>query len=283
MNETSNHVKFVSPGWTPMKILTWLASKSIPEKGYSKNFLFFETNKGFYFGSLEFLFKDAIENKTLIGSYSYSPNNIKKDSNRDIEKEFFTVSEMEMIETVDHLKNYTSGYLANRLIVLDVYNKVYERIDYDHVKDYSKNYHTSGKGESAVPIFTSDSPRNFSSKTSFYPKNPRLFQTSEDDYFKDNVSEKMSDIHGNRLSSLIGLTNIKLNITVPGRTDIEAGNLLYFKYPALGPTSAEDSTKEKIDKNYSGYYLITSIHHRVTSQEHVMIMEIVKDSLKVDE
>jgi len=51
LNPTTNKVKFISPGWTPFKCLTWLASKSIPKEGKAKNYLFFESNKSFYFGS----------------------------------------------------------------------------------------------------------------------------------------------------------------------------------------------------------------------------------------
>ena len=261
-----------------MKIITWLASKSLPTAGKSASFLFFETNKAFYFGSLEALFLDAIDTKNIIGEYSYSPNNVKENGIRDIKKEFLTANEMKVIDTVDHLKNYTSGYLANRLIFLDVHNKVYERVDYDYVNEYKNLFHTSGKGDLAEPIFTPDSPRNFASNIMFYPKNPKLYNN-----FSDNVNEKMNEIHGNRLSTLLGLTNIRMNLTVPGRTDIEAGNLLYFKFPSLGPAPAEDTTKEKVDKNFSGYYLITAIHHRVTSQEHVMVMEVVKDSLRIEQ
>jgi len=277
MNETSNSVKFVSPGWSPFKCINWLATKSIPKEGKAKNFLFFETNKSFYFGSLEYLFKDAIENQNIIGVYSYSPNNIRDNKSRDVASQFFNISDIEMTQTTDHIKNYTNGYLANRLITLDVYNKKYELIDYDYVEDYKNNYHTSGKGDTAVPVFTPDSPRNFSSSISYYPVNPKLFND-----FPGNVSEKMGEIYGNRKSTLLDLTNVKMNITVPGRSDIEAGNILYLKFPGLGPTSEKDKTRDNIDLNYSGYYLITAIHHRVTGLEHVMIMEVVKDSLKVD-
>lgn len=277
MNDTANSVKFVSPGWSPFKCINWLASKSIPKDGNAKNFLFFETNKAFYFGSLEYLFKDALENQNIVGVYTYSPNNIRENKSKDIGSQFFNISDLEMTQTTDHIKNYTNGYLANRLITLDVYNKKYQLIDYDYVEDYKNNYHTSGKGDTAVPVFTPDSPRNFTSSVSFYPVNSKLF-----DNFPGNVSEKMGDIYGNRRSTMLDLTNVKMNITVPGRSDIEVGNILYLKFPGLGPVSEKDKSKDNIDVNYSGYYLITAIHHRVTGLEHVMIMEVVKDSLKVD-
>jgi len=277
LNDTSNSVKFVSPGWSPFKCINWLASKSIPKEGVAKNFLFFESNKSFYFGSVEHLFRDSIENKNLAGIYSYSPNNLKNNKDRDVTKEFFTISDIEMVQTTDHIKNYTNGYLSNRLITLDVYNKKYEFFDYDYVEDYKNIFHTSGKGDRAVPVFIPESPRNPSSSISFYPVNPKLFNN-----FPDNVSEKMKDIYGNRKSTLLDLTNIKLNITVPGRSDIEVGNIIYIKFPALGPAVESDKSKEHIDRSYSGYYLITAIHHRLTSVEHIMIMEVVKDSLRAD-
>jgi len=33
---------------------------------------------------------------------------------------------------------------------------------------------------------------------------------------------------------------------------------------------------------YSGYYLITAIHHKVNKLDHEMVMEVIKDSLFVD-
>jgi len=276
-NDVANSVKFVSPGWSPFKCINWLASKSIPKEGLAKNFLFWESNKTFYFGSIEYLFKDAIENKNIVGVYSYSPNNNKNNKQRDIAKEMFTITEIEMVQTTDHIKNYTNGYLANRLITLDVYNKNYEFFDYDYVDDYKNIYHTSGKGDKAVPVFVPESPRNPSSSISYYPVNPKLFND-----FPGNINEKMGEIYGNRKSTLLDLTNIKLNITIPGRSDIEVGNILYIKFPALGPAVESDKNKEHIDRSYSGYYLITAIHHRLTSLEHVMIVEVVKDSLKAD-
>jgi len=278
INETSNDIKFVSPGWTPFRCINWIATKSIPSNGKANNFLFFETNRAFYFGSLETIYKDAIENKNILGVYTLAPNNIREKGAVDIMRELTLVQSVEMIESTDHIKNYTNGYLANRLITLDILNKKYEQFDYDYVSDYANHYHTSGKGNLAKPNFDINGPRNPASSISFYPINSKLFND-----FKGNVSEKIKDIYGNRKSSMIGTTNIKLNLAVPGRTDIEAGRMIYFKFPALGPASEEDLNMDKIDKEYSGYYLITAIHHRVTFQEHTMSMEVIKDSLRIEE
>lgn len=273
ITETENKVKFVSPGWSPFKCINWLASKAIPKEGKACNFLFFESNKSFYFGSIESIFDFTNKNKSFIGTYTISASNIKEIGNNTLNREFFLTESVDMVSTTDHIKNYTNGYLASRLITLDVFNKVYELVDYDHTTEYSNYIHSSG--ENAIPIFAKDSLRNPAASVHFYPVNPKLFNN-----FSGNISEKITQIYGNRKSSLLELTNLKLNINVPGRTDVEVGSMLRFSYPELGPQDNPNTKNE--DLQYSGYYIITAIRHKITKTdtiEHRMIMEITKDSL----
>jgi len=278
INEASNKIKFISPGWSPLKCINWLASKAIPKDGVAKNFIFFESSKNFYFGTLENLFRDAHENKNYLGRYLISASNVREDqSSQNVSREMFLAKEVEMVETTDYIKNYTNGYLGNRLVYLEVFNKEYQLIDYDHTLNYEKQFHSSGKGEEAKPVFNKDTFRNFATNISFYPKNPKLFND-----YPDNISEKMGEIYGNRLSSMLELTNIKMNMTVPGRTDAEVGRIIYFEYPSMGAKDETDSGSSAQDKLYSGFYIITAIHHKVNKLEHSMTMEVIKDSLYVD-
>ena len=278
INEASNKVKFVSPGWSPFKCINWLATKAIPKDGTAKNFIFFESNKNFYLCTLEGLFRTAHENKNYLARYLISASNIREDGNaQNVNREMSLAKDVEMIESTDYIKNYTNGYLGNRLVYLDIFNKEYQLIDYDHVLNYEKQFHSSGKGTEAKPVFSKDTFRNFATNISFYPKNPKLFND-----YADNISEKMGEIHGNRLSSMLELTNIKMNMTVPGRTDAEVGRLIYFEYPSMGGKEAGDTASTAQDKLYSGYYLITAIHHKVNKLQHEMVMEVIKDSLYVD-
>ena len=278
INEASNKIKFISPGWSPLKCINWLASKAIPKDGVAKNYIFFESSKNFYFGTLENLFRDAHENKNYLGRYLISASNVRDDkSSQNVSREMFLAKDVEMVETTDYIKNYTNGYLGNRLVYLDVFNKEYELIDYDHTLNYEKQFHSSGKGEEAKPVFNKDTFRNFATNISFYPKNPKLFND-----YPDNISEKMGEIYGNRLSSMLELTNIKMNMTVPGRTDAEVGRIIYFEYPSMGAKDETDTGSSAQDKLYSGFYIITAIHHKVNKHEHAMTMEVIKDSLYVD-
>lgn len=283
LNETLNNVKFISPGWSPFKCINWLATKSIPKNEVAKNFLFFETNKAFYFGSVEYLLKEAVQNDSYIGEYTIAASNIRDNPNvPNINREFFIAKEVDMVETSDQIKNFTNGYLASRLITLDIYNKKYDVFDYDHSTEYEKQFHTTGSGTTSIPIFAKDGVKNPSTNVEFYPVNSRLYQTSQTEYFAGNISERMKDIYGNRRSSLLELSNLRMTMTIPGRTDIEVGHVLKFLYPGVGPKDKTTGEEDGIDTQYSGYYLITAMHHKINRTAHFISLECVKDSLAVD-
>ena len=173
------------------------------------------------------------------------------------------------------MQNYQSGYLANRLITLDVKNKIYQSTDYDAVEEFKNYTHTE---ENARPLFDTSSDRSPLSDIRFSPVHPGLFEGVD-----KNANERAPDIHGNRKSNLRELDNFKINLIVPGRTDVEVGRMLKFIFPDVSPKSEKDSSKPVDDKFYSGFYLITALRHKITLQTHFMSMEIIKDSLKRDD
>jgi hypothetical protein len=273
--ESSNKVKFVSPGWTPFKIIQWLASKAIPAEGKACNFLFYESNKSFYLTTMEYLFDTARKNNLYMGTYSLSIPNIRTSTVPDIGKELFIVNNFTQVDGIDTFKNYTNGYLSNRLITLDLNNKIYEPVDYDHTEKYFDYKHLDANPNPFFSLDAEEVIRNPLSNISFYPVQPKLFTG-----FKDNVNEKMKDIYGNRKSNLLDLLQFRMNITISGRTDMEVGSQLYLSFPGLKPADDATTENEYEDPLYSGYYLVTAIHHLIKRHEHKMVCEVIKDSLK---
>jgi len=272
LNDTSNKVKFNSPGWGPLKCLNWLTNKAIPKDNQACNFMFWESNKFFYFGSLEKIFlRNELGSVGTIGEYHYAPPGTFRTI--DIHKKMFLIENLSIKKLNDSLQNSSLGYLSSTLYTLDVINKKYEEFEYDHLESFNKYTHVSGKN--ALPLFTSPL-RNPLSFTSIYTKNPGLFDNAP-----DNVNEKMGTIYGNRRSNMLDLNNFVLEITVPGRTDVEVGSLIDLIFPDISPKDESDTTMSN-DRLYSGKYLITAIRHKVTPVRHHMIMEIVKDSFQGD-
>lgn len=71
-----------------------------------------------------------------------------------------------------------------------------------------------------------------------------------------------------------------MEITVPGKTDIETGMLLRLIYPKTVEKGNERVDREELEDPYmSGIFLITGIRHDIANGQHSMTLSIMKDSL----
>jgi hypothetical protein len=265
LNEVQNSFKFISPGWSPSKCINWIASKSIPVDGSACDFLFWESLQAFYFGNIEQIYSQSLINNLIKGTYIYFPPNIRQP--KEVLQKLFHVQDFKVEKTTDYVKNYTEGYLANRALSLDLISKKYDVIDYDYLANYDRYTHSDS---TTVPFFAEDTLRNPATHVKFFPVNKSLFSD-----FKNNYTEKVPEIYGNRRSKLAELSNYVLNITVPGRMDMEAGSMIEFLYPTN--TQDETATGMAYDPKYSGSYLVTAIRHKINLKSHIMSMEIIKD------
>ena len=103
--------------------------------------------------------------------------------------------------------------------------------------------------------------------------NPGVLDSTE-----DSIDLHPEEFIAQRNSSLMDLTTLRLQITVPGRTDAEVGRLIKLYYPSVGEKTQGDSEAVIWDQFLTGIYMITAIHHQVTPLRHTMYMEISKDS-----
>jgi len=267
----ANKVKFVSPGWTPFECINWLARKAMPTSGKACNFLMWETTQQFYFGTIE----DILDKGEVVGQYNYSATSVDRGTD-DVAEKMALIQNINVLNGLDHLSSLDNGYFASTLIAVDLIKKKRDIAEYDHVAEFSKYKHVVKN--SALPLFSTDNAlRNFNSHIRVYPKHPGIHTN-----VSDNYNEKMGEIYGNRLSNLLDLNTLKLNISIYGRTDIEAGRLMNIKFPDIGPASSEDKTTEHLDNRYSGTYLITSLHHKINIVKHMITMEVIRDSIAPD-
>lgn len=269
ISKISNTIKFVSPGWSPSKCINWIAGKSKGQPAISSSFLFWETTKGFYFGSMSEFLKEP--EKYSIGDYIFSQT-VTQGQNDKLKEKFYSVKRMVMKQNFDQLQNNLTGYLASRVIDVDIFNKNYEIKDYDHLENFFSYYHMN-KG-SSLPLFSLSSSRNPESFKVVNYNYPKLFDSSD-----NNFSEIYKDVFGDRRSNINELLNFKMEITIAGRTDIEVGNtinlIIYENKPMLDMSSIGVPV---LDDLYSGYYLITAINHKINRMSHFITMEIHKDS-----
>lgn len=285
VDETKNDITFTSPRWTPIKCINWLCSRSVPKKSNGCNLLFFETNKYFMFGSIEQLISRQLESNLITEHYIHAPNNIRGADKRDnrfnykkqnIDKEYRIVESFTIENNFDVLQNLQNGYYASKLYKFDVINKDYQWFDFDYVNEFYEYAHleTTNNGSGGA-FFTNQTARTPDSKIIFYPSHPELYSG-----ITNNANDIIETTMQNRISLLNDLNNYKIHVVVPGRTDIEVGNVVRFDFPAINEKSIATTSDEAVDKYLGGLYLITAIRHKITYGKHVMLMELIKDSTK---
>lgn len=277
IGDDAEKVTFTSPGWRPTKAINWLASRNAPkEPNVLPGMLFFQSSKSYHLVNYSMLLKDTND----FGEYTYIPANLSggvdEDYTKDVQKEFFKIESLEVKETYNGIKNLSSGFYANRLLTLDIMKKSYQTIDYDHISAFQ----TRPKLNEFSP-YPDILNRNPATYLTVYPQLSNMYGRpgERDPAVAMTVGKSLG---AGRISTMLELDNFKLEITVPGRTDIEVGRTIKLYVPDSSPRNEEDTSDRREDKFYSGRYIITAIRHKVNLQKHMMIMEIVKESILQD-
>ena len=272
IGKSTNVLKFVSPGWSAVQCINWVAGKAVPENNLAANYLFWETTKGFYFGNLDNLFKN--KNSISIGKYIYSQTYVNNLELGNTAEKMLTIRDLSIKKNFDQLSNNNNGYLASRLINVDLHNKTYKIYDYDHAEKFANYTHLeTGK---ITPLFDLNTARIPDSYSKLNYSHPTL-HTGMDRNFDEIVKE----ISGNRRSNLIELGNFNMSLTIPGRTDIEAGNVIEIRLPDDKMFAKKVESAD--DELYSGFYLITALNHKINALGHFIKMTVTKDCFKASE
>jgi hypothetical protein len=271
-----NKLKFISPGWTPIQCINWLASKCLPPTNKAANFLFWETTKGFYFGSTDKLLSNL--DQFSIGEYVYSESFINTLSPDERYKAMYAILSLSIETAVNQLDNSRLGYLASALLDVDLYNKQYQVKFYDHGAEFNRYSHLNSTD--SYPLFDKNILRNPYSYGKINYSNPKLFTKIE-----NNFDQIPKVTFGNRRSNLLELNNFRMQLVIPGRTDVEVGNTIKIIFPKgePGAPTSQDKTSSKRDTAYTGYYLITNLSHKINPKTHYITMNVVKDSFSATE
>lgn len=279
LDEPANPVKFISPGWTPFKCMNWLSSKSISSEGRACTYLFWETTKRFYFGSVEKVFADLAEagEEGAIGFYKYQERDFDSRNYEgiDAQREFFSVNAIELMNTTDTLKLASEGEIASVALCIDINKKEFTNTVYEHPEEWEKYTHLMPSEESQA-LWSVDFNANPNKAIYFTPKNTHLY-----DEFDNNVNEVFKDIFGKRIANLRDIANFKIHIEIQGRTDIQAGSVIHLEWPDTLLKTEEGWSDPGIDRRYTGYYLVTAVRHKVSGFNYVCLLEVVKDAFDV--
>jgi hypothetical protein len=265
VENTRNTIKYVSPYWSPIKNLTFLADNSISET-QSPSFLFFENRQGFNFRSLEKLYKGDTYHEFVMDKYSRDSFPLGGNM-LNIMQDYKRIGEIEFSTSYDYMDRLRSGMYASKLISYDSTKKTYTVKNFDIKDRFSKQNHLN-----ANPLYSS---KVISRSNALHILFPRAFETFTS--FGDTTNARILQ---ERISFLKMAEAQKINISVPGRCDYTVGQVAEVTLYKKQPMKKNDRTEDLIDTVNSGKYLVSAINHQISTDGHTCYIELIKDSMK---
>lgn len=274
-------ITFVVPMWTPFKAINWLANRHLDEGSISPTTLFWETTQGFYFTSIDSIFKAQSE-RGLRKLFFYGlddaaikvimDNKAKtgKNTQNGLPADYTKVESVLIPKSTDILQSQDNGHYSSNLVTLDIVTKKYQENIFDYASNFSTFEHLHGKKNAPQPTFATQQLRNFYSYKTFRPTHTKLFNDYEVPKHEDTVLQ--------RTSILYDISNIKIEISVPGFCTTQAGEVVEFYYPKIGTKPEKLELKNLVDPYLSGSYLVTAVRHIILRDKYYMRLELAKES-----
>lgn len=272
IEETYGLYDFVVPRLKPLEAISWLSTYARPagnKKG--ADMLFFETNDGFMFKSLQSMLRS-----TPYATYKYQPKNL--DFKNKLQEGIVTVLDFEIVKSFDTLEGTNQGVYANRLISVDPLTKNYKVTDFNYL-DYL--------GTNVGGVIAPSTNKLNIKQTEAYESRLKVAMGNSNqtrvDYIKERQGSTAKDIFletyiPNRTAQL-ALSNYTLvKMSIPGDTSLTVGKTINFNLYSL-----QMDDVRKLDDYYSGKYLVTAVRHVIqTNGKYQTFVEMAKESFNTN-
>lgn len=293
IEETTGVYDFVLPNKKLFETINWLSTYALPDsKNPGADMLFFENNNGYYFRSLQTLFKQ----KPVL-HLVFNPKNInqkviqyEKDKSTGGEGIFLNVMKIDFLDYFDTLGGTSKGTYNNRVICIDTITREKNNVDFNY-----KDYFNSSQHMNDWPII--NNYKNRFNKANYEPPDNdkdtgtlrlaisnnnqlsfpflnRKGQVGLDTLKKNIFVEKYLP---NRVSQIALSNYMRLRVTVPGNTGIVAGVTVRFTMFGIVPIDQKGGREP--DWFISGNYLVTAVRHIINNTTYISVVEMIKESV----
>jgi hypothetical protein len=267
IEETPNGVKFISNFWSPLKSLNYIAETAVNPNN-SAGYIFFENRNGFNFVSFEKMYNSQPIQNFIYDGYTrdFKPDGT---ANRNVEKEYQRINEVNIPDVFDYLDRSKMGLFASKQIAHDITTKKYMAKNFDMLDEFPKQKHLN-----PYPLVSGKNIRRSGALVINYTKYYNNFNNYADVTNSRTVQK--------RTSLLEQAQGSKIQIVVPGRTDYTVGSKVNVKLNKFIPIQTSDTDDDVLDKMFSGNYIISSINHAIDRDSHLCYMELIKDTFIID-
>jgi hypothetical protein len=281
---TDGTFQCVIPNYTPIQALKFLATRAYNSISPSSSFRFFENSEAFYFVPDEWLIAEAISTDNIKDfTYVQYPVPMEMNVNNpsyDLEaqlRNIISLSNTDKINTIDDL--HTGAY-RNNPIVIDFVNKTVTNNRYSYQENKTK-FASLNSGNKNIK----DTHSNGFIDYTFKEENERQFLVFKDyqslgDLPSSIRSEQyLPQIISNRLTYRYMLYRNTVYITVYGRLDLKAGDILNLIIPEISAYTDKENSKLS---QLSGLYLVHDCTHTFDLDTYQVSMMLTKFDWRED-
>jgi hypothetical protein len=268
----------IIPNWSPLYACKWLANRSQSEevKYQNGNFIFYETQSGFYFVSLENLF-DSDANEVYC---EFEPRPLKKSKNpQTANSDRFALSllqfeDWKVIKNFDVIENIRTGMYANRMYEFNLTTREIRTENYNYTDNFGNERHLRGiNSREGKPVASNDfSPLYFPQAQQRLVLNHKgLFTLEPPDGSGSNIGNWLTE----KISQSAQINNMVVTAVLPGHLALEAGMIVNFFVPRA--KDIRSTGKLEYDERMSGEWLVTSTHRSFQKDKFWLSIEMIKD------
>jgi len=282
VEETKGTHKYVIPRLRPFDAIKLLKNEARAKKFNNAGFLFYENSVGFNFRSYESLFcKENGSPRKEMAYYTPKIKNVRSGGNKNLISDFQSVQSYRIISQFNTLKNLHLGTYASRMVSHNAFDKTFTETDFDFHKDYVNHKHLEMDSNGDVkdnngilPYFNFESGKAFSD----FAEGTIHYQTSTSKIHNDYELAPRKDMDSQRISQKSAIGSLVIELTIPGFTGINVGEVIKFDVPSYSKATKDDV--KDVDRFLSGRYIISGIRHHISSltKKHTTLLEIVKES-----
>ena len=259
VDPTSGNQKYIAPMIRPTQLISRL-SREADNENQNPYYFFYEDSKGFKFKDLT-----TLVSAEPIGQYVYQPKNFDEDT------DFYKINSYSVNRQNSFFRNVSDGMLKNRNYQLDIMRREW------NVKDTTYEKVAGGfpklQDSLAPGIVGEDS-------------NPAMFMTISrtghdiDSRFGGEapLPKKSSEFAGNSLALGMHISNVELDVELPGDSEIDVGKTIILRIPSSSSTEDQNGAD---DITLSGKYLITRCRHKTegtTGGKYQTVIRCIKES-----
>jgi hypothetical protein len=263
LDSTNGLQRFIIPNLTIDETIDFLANEADCD-AHVPFYTFYENSLGYNFKDFNNLVRQEVKEE-----FSYLPQNLPDQNSQenDNHKDFQRIMSYEVLKHTNVLENTTRGLFRSKTLNVDFLKKRHEEVIFNYDSEHEKfnklqpnKIPANIEGEPVVNMFFSRKDHDCSCQV-FGPEN--------------HLPKRLNLFSTRRRSYKNHLFNTVVNVTVPGNSDLNVGDLIYLHIPTPTTLSKRDG---KDDKYLSGKYIITKLRQKFNSDTFTTFLECVKDT-----